>query len=210
MATPDQFKAFVQSGNTTEFLQFRWGVMRNSANQLELQIFPIGALETPPVLHKIPVYNPSDTESPLRVCYPAKHAQGKAMYVIIVRDSQITSICLTAANLISSSVAPAYTTRRDRFDELVRVASGKEEAFSTFINDMWRNSHNDDFWKAPEKSGQSYATLDETIDTEMGGVSVLPTQVRNPLINLMSSSVHSPLSCHSMTKLPFLPDLKCV
>ena len=141
-------------------------------------------------LHKIPVYTPSDTECPLRVCYPALHAQGKAMYVIIVRDSQITSICLTAANLISSSVAPAYTTRRDRFDELVRVASGKEEAFSTFINDMWRNSHNDDFWKSPEKSGQSFDTLDETIDTEMGGVGVLPTQVRNPLINLMSSSVH--------------------
>ncbi|KAK3288939.1 hypothetical protein CYMTET_3606 [Cymbomonas tetramitiformis] len=176
MASPEQFKAVVQSGNTTEFLQFRWAVMRNSANQLELQIFPIDALESPPVLHKIPVYTPSDTESPLGVCYPAKHAQGKAMYVIILRDSQIASICLTAANLISSSVAPAYTTKRDRFDELVRVASGKEEAFSTFINDMWRNSHNADFWKAPEKSGQSYATLDETIDTEMGGVSVLPTQ----------------------------------
>ena len=132
------------------------------------------------------------------------------MYVIIVKDSLITSICLKAANLLSSLVAPAYTTRRERFDELVRLAVGKEEAYSTFINDMWRNSHTADFWKAPEKSGQSFATLDETIDPEIVGAAVLPTQVRNPLINLMSNSVHDPLSCHSMTKLHFSPDLQGV
>ena len=210
MASLEQFIAIVQSGNTTEFLEYRWAVMRNSGNQLELQIFPKDVLENPPIIHKIPVFTPSDPESPLRVCYPAKHAQGKAMYVIIVKDSLITSICLKAANLLSSLVAPAYTTRRERFDELFRLASGKEEAYSTFINDMWRNSHTADFWKAPEKSGQSFATLDETIDPEIGGVAVLPTQVRNPLINLMSSSVHDPLSCHSMTKLHFSPDLQGV
>ena len=107
MASLEQFIAIVQSGNTTEFLEYRWAVMRNSGNQLELQIFPKEHLENPPIIHKIPVFTPSDPESPLRVCYPAKHAQGKAMYVIIVKDSLITSICLTAANMLSSLLAPA-------------------------------------------------------------------------------------------------------
>ena len=189
MATPEQFKAFVQSGNTTEFLQFKWAILRNSANYLELQIFPTSAHGNETAFHKIPVFNPSNTDPTLRVCYPAKHAQGKAMYLIIVNDLQITSICVSAANMLISSVAPVYTNRRERFDELVGLASGKEEAYSTFINDMWRNSQTDDFWKAPEKSGQSFDILDETIDTGIGGVSILPTQVRNLLISLMSSSV---------------------
>ncbi|KAK3248926.1 hypothetical protein CYMTET_41626 [Cymbomonas tetramitiformis] len=82
--------------------------------------------------------------------------------------------------MLISSVAPAYTLRKTRLDELVQRNNNanKGPAFSSFINEMWRNSENEEFWKCPEKSGQYFCLLDPTVDMEMGGSGVLPTAVR--------------------------------
>ncbi|KAK3275117.1 hypothetical protein CYMTET_16749 [Cymbomonas tetramitiformis] len=183
MATADQFRALLSGGNILQLPDKQWSVERVPSLQghwLRVSVF-LAAADGSTVQKNLRLL-PANADENLRISFAgaASAASGNTpVYVLTTgaRPHEHMAVSLDAENMLISSAAPPYTARKHRLDELVLRAGSKAAAaaYSSFLNEMWRNSENEDFWKCPEKSGVEFSTLDESIDTEMGGAAVLPT-----------------------------------
>ncbi|KAK3234146.1 hypothetical protein CYMTET_55575 [Cymbomonas tetramitiformis] len=178
----------MSAGSITQIPGKQWAVERvPSLNGHQLRVYVyLATADGETVQKKLPILQANADEN-LRISFAgaASTANGNTpLYVLAAseRPHEYTAVRLDAENMLISSVAPTYTVRKNRLNELVNRSASKvpAAAYSSFLNEMWRNSENPDFWKSAELSGEEYSLLDESIDAEMGGTGVLPTAVALP------------------------------
>ncbi|KAK3242976.1 hypothetical protein CYMTET_47363 [Cymbomonas tetramitiformis] len=184
----------MSGGNILQLPDKQWSVERVSSLEghwLRVSVF-LATADGGTVKKNLPLL-PANTDENLRISFAgaAPAAGGNTpVYVLTTgeRAHEHMAVRLDAENMLISSVAPPYTARKTRLDELVRRTGTRAAAtaYSSFLNEMWRNSVYEDFWKCPEKSGDEFCILDDSIDTEMGGTGVLPTGVSS---NFFENSV---------------------
>ncbi|KAK3235784.1 hypothetical protein CYMTET_54048 [Cymbomonas tetramitiformis] len=175
----------MSAGSILQLPNKQWAVERVPSldgHVLRVKVF-LATADGETVHKSLPIL-PANADENLRISFAgaASTANGNTpLYVLAAseRPHEYSAVRLDAENMLISSVAPTYTVRKNRLDELVTRSASKvpAAAYSSFLNEMWRNSENRDFWKSAEISGEEYSLLDESIDTEMGGTGVLPTAV---------------------------------